>query len=329
MATASATRRILLTVGLVAAGTLLSGCSMADLPRFGWPSPVTQEGRHMQYFWSAAFIASLVVGVIVWGAMFWVFLRYRKRPGDPLYPKQTKENLPFELVCTAIPFVLIAVLFYFTVTVENKVLANDPNPDVVVDVTAYKWNWDFGYEGTKVAGAIADPKAPDADWYNPTEVHTIGSAEEIPVLVVPVNKRIEFHLQSRDVIHSFWVPDFVFKRDVFPDPKANQTENVFQVTIDRQGAVVGRCAELCGTYHSQMNFEVRAVPDNIYTAYRDLRQKENPDTKAPYKAAEALAKVGADNPSCGELCAPYATTTYPFNTDRQAKAASEKQNGGS
>jgi cytochrome c oxidase subunit 2 len=314
---------------LVAAGTLLSGCSMADLPRFGWPSPVTEQGRHMQYFWSAAFIASLVIGCIVWGAMFWVFLRYLKRAGVPLYPKQTKENLPFELVCTAIPFVLVSVLFYFTVTVENKVQALDPNPAVKVDVTAFKWNWDFGYEGTTVPGAVAHPDAPDAAWYNPTEVHTIGRSDEIPVMVVPVNKVIEFHLQSRDVIHSFWVPDFVFKRDVFPDPKANQTENVFQVKIDRQGAVVGRCAELCGTYHSQMNFEIRAVPDNIYQAYMKLRTTINPATNGPYQSSAALAKVGQDNPSCGELCAPHATTTHPFNTDRQAKAPSENPNGGS
>jgi len=328
VALSPAVRRFALAGVLVSAGTLLSGCSMADLPRFGWPEGVTEQGRHMQYFWSGAFIAALVVGVIVWGAMFWAFAAYRKRSGGPMYPKQTKENLPFELICTAIPFVLVAVLFYFTVTVENKVLTNVANPDVTVDVTAFKWNWDFGYRGTTVPGALAGNGA-DAAWYNRTEVHTIGSSTEVPVLVVPTNKVIEFHLQSRDVIHSFWVPDFLFKRDVFPDPVANETQNVFQVTVDRQGAFVGRCAELCGTYHSAMNFEVRGVPDSIYRAYIALRTQNNPDTGATYTGAEALRKVGVENPSCGQLCSPYSTSTYPFTTNRQAKAPSENPNGGS
>lgn len=300
---------------------------MADLPRFGWPDPVTEQGKSMQYFWSGAFMAALVVGVIVWAAMFWAFVAYRKRADGPAYPKQTKENLPFELACTAIPFVLVAILFYFTVTTENKVVAKTANPDVVVDVTAFKWNWDFGYQGTSVPGAA--PAAPgELKNYDPTNVHTIGTSNEVPVLVVPINKVVEFHLQSRDVIHSFWVPDFVFKRDVFPYPKENQTENVFQVTIDRTGAFVGRCAELCGTYHSAMNFEVRGVPQDVFDAYKALRQQVNPSTAAPYTTADALTKVGQEIPGCGELCSPLSTSTHVFNTDRTARAPSENLSDG-
>ena len=62
------------------------------------------------------------------------------------------------------------------------------------------------------------------------------------------------------MIHSFYIPDFLFKRDVFPQPKVNDQDNVWTITgIDQEGAFVGRCAELCGSYHSQMNFEVRAI----------------------------------------------------------------------
>ena len=202
------TRRLALAGLLVAAGFALSGCSLADLPRFGWPKSVSPQGTKMQEFWSASFIAALVIGAIVWGLMFWCFAVYRKRSSSPLYPKQTKENLPIEITYTAVPLVLVAILFYFTVSVENSVLKIDPNPGVTVDVTAFKWNWDFGYEGTK---------APDG-----IEVHTIGSSTEIPILVLPVNQVIQYQLQSRDVIHSFWVPAFDFKRDVFPYPAAEQ-----------------------------------------------------------------------------------------------------------
>ena len=75
----------------------------------------------MQEFWSGAFTAALLVGVGVWGLMFWAFIVYRKRKNGPLYPKQTKENLPLELVYTAVPFLMVGVLFYFTVTTENFV----------------------------------------------------------------------------------------------------------------------------------------------------------------------------------------------------------------
>jgi cytochrome c oxidase subunit 2 len=292
---------------LVLVSVLVSGCSVADLPSYGWPDGITPQADRMREFWSGAFSFALLVGAGVWGLMFWAFIVYRKRKNGPLYPKQTKENLPLELIYTAVPFIMVGVLFYFTVTTEDFVLETQSDPDVTIQVTAFKWNWDFGYPGTSVPGG--------------GEVHTIGSSEEVPILILPVNKVIQYELRSKDVIHSFWTIDFLFKRDVFPYPEQNQSNNVFQNTIESEGAFVGRCAELCGTYHSAMNFEVRAVPQGIYDAYIGLRQETNPVTGQPYSSADALRKVGNDDPSCGELCAPLATTTYPLNTDRTAKGA--------
>jgi cytochrome c oxidase subunit II len=308
-------RRWLLVGALAVAGLLASGCSADDLPRFGWPEGVTDQATKMQHFWSWSVIAALAVGVIVWALMFWSFIVYRKRKNSPLYPKQTKENLPLELVYTAIPLVMVAVLFYFTVTTENYVLKKDAKADVTIDVTAQKWAWDFGYEGTQVVNVGG-------------EVHTIGTSTEVPLLVLPVGKTIEYHLASKDVIHSFWVPDFLFKRDVFPDPAQNGTDNVFQNKIEKTGAFVGRCAEFCGTYHSAMQFEVRSVPSDIYDAYIQLRQQVDPATGSPYTAAAALTKVGTDHPECGNLCTPTAITTYPLATDRTLDSASEPQAGG-
>ncbi|AZI57773.1 cytochrome c oxidase subunit II [Nakamurella antarctica] len=303
MASSRAVRRFTLVGGLTAASLLLSGCSLADLPRYGFPESHSIQGERMQHFWSAMFSASLVVGVLVWGLMFWAFAVYRKKKGSPLYPKQTKENLPLELVYTAVPLVMVAVLFYFTVVTENFVLKKVENPDVTVNVTAFKWGWDFSIDGTQ------NPDVPG------DLVHTISSSDEIAVLVVPTNKVIEYRLESKDVIHSFWVPDFIFKRDVFPSPAENQVDagNTFQNTITVEGAMVGRCAELCGQYHSMMNFEVRALPDNLYQEYTALRNQMNPETNRGYTVAEAFTKM-----NCGELCSPYATATHPFNTSRTA-----------
>ncbi len=314
MTRSRAKRRILVAGLLGLVSVLVSGCSVADLPRYGWPVGITPQATRMQEFWSASFTVALLVGIGVWGLMFWAFIVYHKRKNGPLYPKQTKENLPLELVYTAVPFLMVGVLFYFTVTTENFALETKADPDVTVDVTAFKWNWDFGYPGTTIPGG--------------GEVHTIGNSEEVPILVLPVNKLIQYQLRSKDVILSFWTIDFLFKRDVFPYPEDNQTNNVFQNTIDTTGAFVGRCAELCGTYHSSMNFEVRAVPEGIYDAYLKLRQSVNPVTGQPYSAADALRAVGTADPSCGELCAPLATTTYPLNTNRINNAASEPPTGG-
>ena len=99
-----------------------------------------------------------------------------------------------------------------------------------MEVTAFKWNWDFGYPGTTVPGG--------------GEVHTVGTSEEVPILVLPANKLVQYNLRSKDVIHSFWTIDFLFKRDVMPNPIANNSVNVFQVEeITKTGAFVGHCAE--------------------------------------------------------------------------------------
>ena len=314
MTRSRARRRIFLAGMLGVVSVLVSGCSFADLPTWGWPMGVTPQATRMREFWQGATIAALVVGVIVWGLMFWAFIVYHKRKNGPLYPKQTKENLPLELVYTAVPFLMVFVLFYFTVTTENVALEKQPVPDVTVEVVGFKWNWDFAYPDTSVPGG--------------GEVHTVGTSEEIPILVLPVNQVIQYNLRSKDVVHSFWTIDFLFKRDVFPHPEQNQTDNSFQNTIEQTGAFVGRCAELCGTYHSSMNFEVRGVPQDVYDTYLDFRQTLNPETGAPYTTAEALTATGEQISSCGELCAPLATTTAPLNTDRTAKGADEPVPGG-
>ncbi|MCF6425845.1 MULTISPECIES: cytochrome c oxidase subunit II [Amycolatopsis] len=290
--------------GLVA--LLATGCSGDEVLRFGWPVGVTKESEDMRVLWTWSVIAALVVGVIVWGLIFWSVAFHRKKktdgPGD--LPRQFQYNVPLELFCVVLPLVMVCVLFFFTATTESKVLAEEPDPDVTVDVIAFQWNWEFDY-----------PSAPkDA---NGQVIKTVGSSSEIPILVLPAGKRIQYNLRSADVIHSFWVPEFHFKRDVFPDPEKNNQDPSFQNTIDRTGAFVGRCAELCGTYHSGMNFEVRALPADQFDRYIQLRTQINPATGQPNTTAEALAAL-----NCGELCAPQATTTKPFNTDRTLRTQS-------
>lgn len=288
-------------VGIVV--VTVTGCSVEEVLRFGWPTGVTPEAEEMRTVWTGAVIAALVVGVLVWGLIFWSVAFHRKKKGDDDLPRQFQYNVPLELLAVAIPSVMVCVLFFFTATTEYRVLKNPENPDVTIDVVAFQWNWEFQHR---------DAKTPDGE-----SVTTVGSSTEIPILVLPTERSVRFNLVSSDVIHAFWVPDFLFKRDVMPRPEKNNQEKTFTISeIEREGSFVGRCAELCGTYHSVMNFEVRALSPDKYDQYMKLRSSVNPKTKEPYTAAQALSEL-----DCGELCAPYATTTKPFNPDRTARTA--------
>lgn len=304
-------------VGLVS--LTVSGCSAGDVLRFGWPDGVTPQSDRMRDFWSWSVVASLAIGVLVWVLILWPVVAHRKR-GDTL-PKQFQYNHFLEFIYTGIPSIIVVVLFYFTITTQNYVLAEDApeDVDVNVNVLAFQWNWQFEYESYKdTSGATVAPRTPEGPL-----VTTIGSSTEIPLLVLPTHSQIHYTLRARDVIHSFFVPEFNFKRDVFPFPEKNNQDDTFQNSIDREGSFVGRCAELCGTYHSGMNFEVRAINSDRFDRYMDLRRSVNEDTGQPYTAAEALAQLGEEDTSCGELCSPTATTTSPFNTDRTTRTSTK------
>ena len=284
----------LAALGLLGIVTL-TGCDLNNqFWRFGWPAGITDQAQDMRRLWTGSVIAALIVGFVVWGLIIFTVVRDRKR-GDEL-PKQTAYNLPLEIVYTIIPFVIIAALFFFTVVVQDKVKTVSAHPDETIAVKAFKWNWQFVY--------------PDKKDANGQPVSTVGTSTEIPILVLPTDRTIKFQLTSADVIHSFWVPEFLFKLDVIPGNE-NGRNNVFQVTVRKQGAYVGRCAELCGTYHAFMNFEVRTVSLQDYNSYIQARE-------SGLSTHDALEKIGQPG---------RATTTAPL-TLPQTAALAGRSNGG-
>ena len=144
--TARGFRLVALSVVLGGTTLLLSGCSWSEALGLGWPNGITPEAKLNRELWIGCVIASLVVGVIVWAMIFWTSAFHRKKKTDTELPRQFGYNMPLELVLTVVPFLIISVLFYFTVVVQEKMLHKDPNPEVVIDVTAFQWNWKFGYQ---------------------------------------------------------------------------------------------------------------------------------------------------------------------------------------
>ncbi|MGW5669084.1 aa3-type cytochrome oxidase subunit II [Micromonospora sp. NPDC003776] len=273
-----------LGLGGVALLLSLTGCDVGKtFGGFGWPQGgITPESHRMYDLWIASCIAALAVGVFVWGLIFWCVIRYRKR-GNQL-PVQTRYNLPMEFLYTIAPILVVSVLFYYTAVVQTDVIKESKNPDVTVEVVAFKWNWQFNYR---------DGQGRDAN----TVASTLGTSEVIPILVLPTGKSIRFEETSRDVIHSFWVPELLFKRDVMP----GSIRNTFEVSsIDQEGHYVGRCAELCGSYHAFMNFELRTVSPEKFDQFLAAK-------KAGKSTQEALTAIGEE---------PYAQTTKPFDTRR-------------
>jgi cytochrome c oxidase subunit 2 len=222
----------------------LAGCSPNDtFTRLGFPDPVTKQGAITLSLWQGSWIAGLLVGAVVWGMIVWAVIFHRRR-GDKL-PPQVRYNMPIEILYTVVPFVLIAVLFYYTAKDENGIDNIPKNPAVTVDVTGFQWSWEFTYPQYSVNtdGAMWNPQLTDSENQN-----------ELPLLEIPVGETVNFNLTSPDVIHAFWVPEFLFKRDVIPGHP-----NHFSITPTKTGTFIGHCSELCGLYHSRMLFTLKIV----------------------------------------------------------------------
>jgi cytochrome c oxidase subunit 2 len=254
-ATRPAKRRLLVGTAVVLGTLLLTGCSEASKEqwkRLGLPVGASDRTGAIESLWVGAWIAALIVGVMVWGLILWVVVRYRRRSEDA--PRQVRYNLPLEVLYTLAPFAIIGVLFYYTIEHGNQVTKMSDNPQHTINVVGQQWQWTFNYKDT-VDGEQG--------------VWETGTLDKPAQLWLPVDESVQFDLTSPDVIHSFWVPSFYFKLDVIPG-----RTNKFQLTPTKTGIFAGKCAELCGLYHSRMVFSVNVVSRDEYDRHlRELAAK--------------------------------------------------------
>ncbi|WP_075738914.1 aa3-type cytochrome oxidase subunit II [Streptomyces acidiscabies] len=274
-----------MTAGLVLATA--TGCTSKDFPRLGMPTPTTEEAPRILSLWQGSWAAALVTGVLVWGLILWSAFFHRRSRTKIQVPAQTRYNMPLEALYTVVPIVIVSVLFYFTARDESKLLSLEKKPDVTVNVVGFQWSWCFNYV-ENVPGSTGDAKTdknldaiPDrfkTDFPAAAGgTYTCGVPNERnpdtlnpgPTLWLPKGKTVRFILTSRDVIHSFWVVPFLMKMDVVPGHT-----NAFQVTPNKEGTFMGKCAELCGVDHSRMLFNVKVVSPERYEQHlKELVEK--------------------------------------------------------
>ncbi|MCA0378656.1 MAG: cytochrome c oxidase subunit II [Actinobacteria bacterium] len=244
-----------LTGVAVSAALVLAGCTPAQQRGF-LPEGSTNATEHtpgITSLWVNSWIVLLGVGLITWGLILWATIAYRRRKGQTGLPVQLRYNMPIETFFTVVPVMLIVAFFGFTATEMTKIETRYAEPENVVEVIGKRWSWDFNYLSDDVFFQGIQVQTDDS-----------GSAipETMPVLYLPVDKKTEIRIETRDVIHSFWIVEFLYKKDMIP----GQT-NYISVTPTETGTFMGKCAELCGEYHSMMLFEVRVVEQAEYDAY--------------------------------------------------------------
>ena len=240
-------RRAAFLVGSTALLALaLGGCA----EQLGLPDSPTEQGGTVGDVFDLYLVAAWVVGAIVVGLIAFVVVRDRasRRRGPT---SQRHHNTPLEIAYTLIPLLLVGALTVVTIVTIDRVASDEPDPDVVVDVEGYQWGWRFTYVDQ---GVVVD-------------THDTGD----PELVLPAPARIRFDVHSDDVIHSFWVPAFRFKRDLIPG-----TPTSFTVDTNELGVFDGKCAEYCGLLHTQMTFTARTVSPGDFDAWAADQGSEGP-----------------------------------------------------
>jgi cytochrome c oxidase subunit II len=207
------------------------------------PPPLTEQADDIDRVWNVFLYIGLGVGALVVVLVAIVVIRFRRRGQD--LPRQRHENIPLEVGYTAVPLLVVGGLFALTVYSTQAVDEVEDDVDLVVEVVGFQWQWQFAY--------------PEAG------VEVVGTDRVVPELVLPAGASVRFDMTSLDVIHSFWIPGFRFKRDVFPDQ-----ETSFQVDVsERTGFFenTGVCAEFCGLDHTTMRFSVRIVTPDEFDAW--------------------------------------------------------------
>ncbi|HEV8403566.1 MAG TPA: cytochrome c oxidase subunit II [Candidatus Limnocylindrales bacterium] len=252
------------------------------------PIAVTSQGAQIRELYTVIFLIAVAIFLVVEGLIIWTVIRYRRKPGDDSLPPQTHGNNIAEFVWTVVPTLIVIFMFIVSWQTLNAVDTNaaDANTTKIRAVAAqFQWQFDYLDQNDQV-------------------LYT----EYIPLvsggggMMVPAGRTVQLSLVSKDVIHAFYVPQFLFKRDVVPG-RTNQ----FDFTVDAADAgqtFRGQCAELCGIGHSIMLFEVKALSPQDFDSWLAGKAAQNPPAASPGASGAPAPSGSAPAPSGSAAPAP-------------------------
>lgn len=310
----------------VAAVALLSGGDLLGVPgrvvdSLYPPVAVTEQGAAIRELYTIVFLIAVVIFFVVEGLIIWTVLRYRRRPDDDTLPPQTHGNNIAELVWTVVPTIIVAFLFVVSWQTLNTVEAVSASPETRIRAVAGQFQWKFDYFDASGENVVYTEFLP-----------TYQEDSKVGGMVIPAGRSVLLTLESPDVLHAFYVPQFLFKRDVVPG-RVNSFE--FKVNAEDAGGVFrGQCAELCGAKHREMLFDVVAVTpaefdawlaDKIATAGESPPPAPSGDPGASAPPAGPVVAVSALNVQF-EQTALTAPAGVPFQIAFENKDASIPHN---
>jgi cytochrome c oxidase subunit II len=231
-------------LGLITASLLLTLTGCSQVSGLGFPEGVSSVNDISLSLWQGSWIAAGVVGVFTLILILWPAVFHRAHASKGEFPKQTQYNIPVEIVYTVIPFIIVAVLFYFTAVKQEEIVAKSPTVAHDITVNAFQWSWQFSY-----------PEAGE-------KAVVTGTPDKPPTLVVPVGERVRYKIIANDVVHGFWIPAFMIQMQNIPG-----VTNSLEFTANKIGEYPGRCNILCGRNHAQMLFTIKVVSQADYQQY--------------------------------------------------------------
>jgi cytochrome c oxidase subunit 2 len=237
------------------------------------PAAKSVQGQHIRDLYDIVFGFAVVIFFVVEGLIVWSVIRYRRKPGDNELPPQTHGNNLAEITWTLVPTIIVIFLFVVSWQTLNTVDATSSQPNLKVRAVAGQFQWSFDYLpadaqfDTKPLFTVTAPEGPDGG------------------LTLPAGQTTHLFLHSPDVIHAFYVPQFLFKRDVVPG-----LNNQFDLDIPASDAgqtYRGQCAELCGVGHRIMTFEVHALAPADFEAWMQKQIASANATPPPAPSGQA------------------------------------------
>jgi cytochrome c oxidase subunit 2 len=251
----------------VLSGIALSLVSTLAAAEYGlnFPKPVTAIAQEVYGLHMLIMMVCVVIGIVVFGAMFWSIIMHRKSRGAKA--ATFHESTTIEIIWTAIPFLILVGMAIPSTATLIKMYDNSAS-EVTIKITGYQWKWQYEYMDQDIS-FFSSLSTPRDQIENKADKGKEYLLEVDNPIVIPVGKKIRFLVTANDVIHAWWVPQLSVKKDAIPG-FINET----WTRVDEPGTYRGQCAELCGKDHGFMPIVVQAVSDDDFKKWVSVKKAE-------------------------------------------------------